>query len=179
MGALQLFLIPLDQIGSRLCLIIINNIAEYHSMGYSLRLEKPIKEICENLSVKSGVSISDIIEHIALIGLEVRRLGGINIAGLFGFDLPFVGVDWGPLNYRLTVQVNPELKSRLKEEFSDNISAGLRKMIRSGLLLIDASSALIINEPTGLLLPLTSIGDFKLEDERAINALHLIRRILE
>lgn len=148
-------------------------------MKFDLRIEKPIKTILENLSARSGWSISKLVETIAWIGIEVKRLGGIYVVGLFGLTRPFAVANYGPRSERLTIWVNEDLRSKLKAISNENLSDALRDVLQTGMLVVDASSAVIQSPILGVKLPLTHLGDIKLEDARAINALQEIRELME
>lgn len=142
-----------------------------------MRVQEALKSFVEELSKRSGWSISEVSSELAWLGVAVKEEGGIEIVGPLGLRRPFSTWDFGGKKARLTLWIQKELSDRLEKEFRKSIRSGLREAIHLGSMAFQPKEVKIKGAIFGVERPLASIEIPKIKGKRALVALEKLRRI--
>ncbi|MHA1238425.1 MAG: hypothetical protein ACTSSJ_04160 [Candidatus Odinarchaeia archaeon] len=100
-----------------------------------IRISRTLKSSLKKLSEETGRSISDVARDLAIIGIDMKKNGGVEIVGPLGIRRWFTRLSFGEeKEEKLAIWINEKLKDSLEKEFNLPLRTALREAILLGLL---------------------------------------------
>lgn len=132
------------------------------------KVSDAIKKTVEDLSRQKNMKMSEVIRHLARIGMELEKKGGIRITGPLGLDRPFAIISHEEERNRISILLDQEIIKELKECFkTEDFRDALRQALRLGFVYLYPESVSITGPLGRVARPFAKKNLPKLKDEKA------------